>query len=245
VIVGGNIVSRGVTFPNLLAMFFTRDVKNKLQQDTYIQRARMFGARGDYLEHFELTIPEQLYADWHRCFVFHRLSLQAIDKNNKASPVWIGDKRIAVAASSSIDRGTVDLNKGEMSFQRFEYDDMSELDNIVVTAQESTDTLDRLAEQVGDEAMPSYLIAYIRTSLKTSGGGLAIHKATPIDKYGGTADKVEISRSKGFIGEPQLESGKFPEARHHVKIFYNSKLKLARVFYKNTGGVQFVQNNDE
>ena len=37
--IGGNIVSRGVTFDNLLAMFFTRDVKNKIQQDTYIQRA--------------------------------------------------------------------------------------------------------------------------------------------------------------------------------------------------------------
>lgn len=37
--IGGNIVSRGVTFENLLSMFFTRDVKHKIQQDTYIQRA--------------------------------------------------------------------------------------------------------------------------------------------------------------------------------------------------------------
>jgi hypothetical protein len=78
IIIGGNIVSRGVTFSNLLAMFFTRDVQHKLQQDTYIQRARMFGARGSYLEHFELTIPTQLYADWHRCFLFHRLALRTI-----------------------------------------------------------------------------------------------------------------------------------------------------------------------
>jgi hypothetical protein len=47
IIIGGNIVSRGVTFPNLLTMFFTRNVRHKLQQDTYIQRARMFGARGE------------------------------------------------------------------------------------------------------------------------------------------------------------------------------------------------------
>ena len=50
IIIGGNIVSRGVTFPNLLSMFFTRNVKHKLQQDTYIQRARMFGARGEFLK---------------------------------------------------------------------------------------------------------------------------------------------------------------------------------------------------
>lgn len=79
IVIGGNIVSRGVTFNNLLSMFFTRDVKTKLQQDTYIQRARMFGSRGAYLAHFELTIPIALYADWHRCFVYHRLALASID----------------------------------------------------------------------------------------------------------------------------------------------------------------------
>ena len=34
--IGGNIISRGVTFENLLSMFFTRDVKHRIQQDTYI-----------------------------------------------------------------------------------------------------------------------------------------------------------------------------------------------------------------
>ncbi len=54
--VGGNIISRGVTFENLLSMYFTRTVKGKFSQDTYIQRARMFGARKDYKEHFQLWI---------------------------------------------------------------------------------------------------------------------------------------------------------------------------------------------
>jgi len=75
IVIGGNIVSRGVTFDNLLSMFFTRDSKHKIQQDTYIQRARMFGSRKAHIHYFELTIPDQLYADWHRCFVFHRLAL--------------------------------------------------------------------------------------------------------------------------------------------------------------------------
>lgn len=56
IIIGGNIVSRGVTLDNLLSMYFTRDVRHKIQQDTYIQRARMFGSRGDYLQFFELTM---------------------------------------------------------------------------------------------------------------------------------------------------------------------------------------------
>jgi hypothetical protein len=61
--------------------------------DTYIQQARMFGSRKRHLAHFELTIPEQLYLDWHRCFVFHKLALEAI-KTKKGSPVWLADQRI-------------------------------------------------------------------------------------------------------------------------------------------------------
>ena len=89
--IGGNIVSRGVTFNNLLTMFFTREVKHKIQQDTYIQRARMFGNRGEYIENFELSIPEDLYDNWHRCFQFHRIAYaHAIS----GKPAWLGDKKV-------------------------------------------------------------------------------------------------------------------------------------------------------
>lgn len=241
VIIGGNIVSRGVTFQNLLSMFFTRDVKTKLQQDTYIQRARMFGARGKYLKHFELTIPSQLYEDWHRCFVFHRLSLQAI-KSSKKSPVWLSDPRISIAASASIDRSTVDLNRGEMSFQMFDCPSPEKLDQIVAADPRSPDTLAELAKAIGD-ALPPFLVEYVRTADKMTPGTLAIHESSSVAGYKKTADTDpdEITRRRGFIGNPQLEIAKFPNAVHHVKILYNAKGR-ARVFYKNTGGVQFVQN---
>ncbi len=240
VIIGGNIVSRGVTFPNLLAMYFTRNVAAKLQQDTYIQRARMFGARGKYLEHFELTIPEDLYADWHRCFVFHRLALQAI-KNNNVSPVWLGDPRISIVASSSIDRGTVDLNKGEMSFQIFDCPDPMKLDAIVASHPAALQTLKDLAAAVGSDALPEFFVKYVAAALQVQPGTLAIHTASSIANYGPTADVDAISRTKGFLGKPQLEEKRFPNAVHHVKILHNGKGK-ARVFYKNLVRVQFVQN---
>jgi hypothetical protein len=239
VIIGGNIVSRGVTFPNLLSMYFTRDVKNKLQQDTYIQRARMFGARGKYLRYFELTIPEHLYSDWHRCFVFHRLALQAI-KNNKISPVWVGDDRISIAASSSIDRGTVDLNRGEMSFQIFDCPDPAALDKIVEVGPTEIKTLNMLAARVGD-ALPKFLVNYLERQVKIDPDSLAIHTASSIAGYKATADHEAISRTKGFIGNPQLELAKYPNAIHHIKIFYNHKGK-GRVFYKSKADVHFVQN---
>jgi hypothetical protein len=238
IIIGGNIVSRGVTFPNLLSMFFTRNVQHKLQQDTYIQRARMFGARGAYLEHFELTIPTQLYADWHRCFVFHRLALATI-KDQLGSPVWIGDSRVAVASDASIDKATVALDKGEMSFGIFEYE--SELDGIVLVNPTSVSTLETLREKIGNDALPGFLIEYIRAVLAGGGGTLAIHTAASIANYGSSANQAAISRDKGFMGKNQLEPKKFPGAVHHVRIFYNAENR-AKLFYKYQGSLQFIQN---
>ena len=239
VVIGGNIISRGVTFPSLLSMYFTRNVQNKLQQDTYIQRARMFGARGSYLQHFELTIPAQLYGDWQKCFVFHKLSLATID-NNLGVPVWVGDSRVSVASSSSINKASVNLNKGEMSFEQFSF--ASSLDTIIKEEPTSVETLKKLQGKVTKGALPDFLIDFIAAAQVTAPGTLAIHESSSIAGYGASADKQAIYRKKGFMGEPQLEAAKFPGAVHHVKIFHNSAGK-ARIFYKVAGGVQFIENS--
>lgn len=240
IIIGGNIVSRGVTFPNLLSMYFTRDVKTKLQQDTYIQRARMFGARGAYLKHFELTIPAKLFAEWRRCFVFHKLALKTIS-SQLGAPVWLGDKRISVASSASIDRSTVQLDKGEMAFQPFDF--TPNLDDIVKAGPSDPDTLVALQAEVGHEALPQFLIDYIKTVSPNGPGSLAIHESSSIAGYKDHKDlkKDLIVRKKGFLGKPQLELKKFPNAVHHIKVFRNAEGK-ARVFYKFTEGIQFIQN---
>jgi hypothetical protein len=238
IIIGGNIVSRGVTFPNLLAMFFTRNVKHRLQQDTYIQRARMFGARGEYLKYFELTIPSQLYADWHRCFVFHRLALQTIT-SKLGSPVWLGDSRVSVASGTSIDKATVALDRGEMSFGVFDYS--NSLDDLVTNGQSDIETLKALRAKIGNDALPQFLIEYITATLIGKGHGLlAIHTASSIANSK-DADQQAVARSKGFIGKSQLELSKFPDAVHHVKIFHNGRGR-ARLFYKFRGSVTFTQN---
>lgn len=238
VVIGGNIISRGVTFPNLLSMFFTRNVQNKLQQDTYIQRARMFGARGAYLKHFELTIPAQLYADWQRCFVYHKLSLETID-SNLGVPVWVGDSRVSVASSSSINKASVTLDKGEMSFAKFTFS--SSLDTIIKGGPTSVETLKTLQAKIGEPALPNFLIEFIKAAQVVWPGTLAIHESSSMAGYGASADKQAIYRKKGFMGDPQLEAAKFPKAVHHVKIFHNGAGK-ARVFYKVEGGVQFMEN---
>lgn len=241
IIIGGNIVSRGVTFENLLAMFFTRDVKHKIQQDTYIQRARMFGARGKYLPHFELTIPDQLYTDWHRCFVFHRLALSAIQRN-LGSPVWLTDARISAVASSSIDRSTVDVNRGEMAFHLFDFDDR--YDTIAASEARVVDRLEQLTAVFGSGVFPGYLKEFMVRTSPNPEQAIAIHTSSSVSGYSSTEDgldKSRIERRRGFMGTNQLEKRRYPNAVHHIKVFSNDEGR-ARLFYKFEGSIQFVKN---
>lgn len=238
IIIGGNIVSRGVTFDNLLSMFFTRDVKHKIQQDTYIQRARMFGAREAYLRFFELTIPRGLYADWHRCFVFHRLALEAIN-NGKGSPVWLSDKRIAAVASASIDKSTVDIDRGEMSFQLFKLPDG--LDETLAAESSNSNRLDKLTELLGDVAFPSYLKQFISRTSPSLETAVVVYPSTSIAGYSDEPglDKKNISRRRGFFGRSQSRGGE--SVIHHLRIFFNAD-GYGRVFYKFDGSIQFIKN---
>ncbi len=237
IIIGGNIVSRGVTLDNLLSMFFTRDVKHKIQQDTYIQRARMFGSRGKYLRFFELTIPQSLYRDWHRCFVFHRLALDAI-RQKMGSLVWLSDKRISAVASASIDQSTVDLNRGEMAFQLFDFS--SEVEEIIGTSTSSYEKMEKIATLIGEDAFPDYLQKYVLKICPHKSASIAFHPSASISRYK-DADQELIERSKGFLGRSDLQKNIYPNAIHHFKIFYNG-VNRARLFYKFEGSIQFIKN---
>ena len=219
-------------------MFFTRDVKHKIQQDTYIQRARMFGSRGSYLPYFELTIPQALYLDWHRCFVFHRLALSAI-KEGLGSLVWLSDQRIAAAASSSIDRATVDLDKGEMLFSLFDYD--AAIEAIVATKIDAFEKMDRLASALGPGCFPDYLVKYIRRTSLSGSSTIGIHSVTDISGYtdGPDINKRMITRKRGFFGKSQRS--RFPSAAHHLMVLKNGEGK-ARLLYKFEGSIQFIKN---
>ena len=241
IIIGGNIISRGVTFNNLLSMFFTRDVKHRLQQDTYIQRARMFGSRKAYLKHFELTIPKTLYLDWQRCFIFHRLSLEARKQNNR-SPVWLDGERITASAASSIDKTNILVDQGEMSFDLFAFDPAG-IQEILDKQISSLQKIKALSELLGKNCLPDYLINYIENFRPAGDASLAVHAPKSIAGYtdkAGEIDKATITRTKGFIGDNQLELGKYPDAIHHINILFNGAGK-ARVFYKYQGDIRFLR----
>jgi hypothetical protein len=201
----------------------------------------MFGSRGTYLPYFELHIPESLYLDWHRCFVFHRLALSFIHAG-KGSPVWLEDKRISAVASSSVDHAAVGIDSGEMSWEMFDYP--AEADDVVASAEHKPplEVLDELGSLVGEDAFPSYVREFIR-GFRKGDQSIAIHATTTVGYTDETVRK-EIRRTRGFIGTNQLEKAKFPKAIHHVMMFKNDEGK-ARVFYKYTpemGSIAFIKN---
>lgn len=241
IVIGGNIVSRGVTFNNLLSMFFTRDVKHKLQQDTYIQRARMFGSRGDYLKYFELIIPKSLYLDWQKCFIFHRLSLES-RKQDKRSPVWLDGERITAVASASIDKTNVVVDRGEMSFQLFDYDE-TDIRDVLNQDIKPIQKIKALAALLGKDCLPAYLISYMESFCPEGDESIAVHAPKTIAGYTekvGEMDKATITRTKGFIGDREMELAKYPNAIHHINILFNETGK-ARIFYKYRGNIRFLK----
>ncbi|MDC1384354.1 Z1 domain-containing protein [Crocinitomicaceae bacterium] len=233
VVIGGNIVSRGVTFNNLLSMFFTRDVKHKIQQDTYIQRARMFGSRGNVLSNFELHIPGHLYDDWHRCFLFHRLSWDAI-KNGEV-PVWLSDRRVKPAAGNSIKKSIVSINNGEIACELFNFND--KLQEVWKSDLEPLAKLQNL-NTIIPELIPDYLMSFIENYGSTN-DAICIHNATNISKQKGT-NVDDIIRKRGLFGGAEIKKNN--HYNHHFRIFYNDTFS-ARVVYKNIGNISFLKTN--
>jgi len=228
VAIGGNIVSRGVTFDNLLSMFFTRDSAHKIQQDTYIQRARMFGSRGAYLESFELYIPGSLYDDWQRCFVFHKLSLRQI-RSGSGAPLWLQDNRIQPATTASVKLTAVDWQSGEMTWEIFKLS--PEVEKIIGTGGAGIDLVKTLAAVVGKDALPDHVVEFVENFSPHGAKSVAVHPTRLITKSYTTADEDTITRAKGFIGTKEIERLIYPLAIHHFMLFSNEK-GFARVYYK-------------
>ena len=245
VVIGGNIVSRGVTLKNLLSMYFTRDVKHRIQQDTYIQRARMFGVRGSYLKHFELTIPENLYNDWHRCFVYHRLSLDGARAGN--APIWITDQRVSAVAASSIDKVNIFNTKAsELSFEVFTEnlgDALRICDNSNITDNEK---LSRIKKLLPKSAFPDHLMEFT-TTFDGNGNTVAVYTPDEVSAFSPNPDRNDdipnIVRSRGFWG--QFERDRVKSSIHHFKIFHYEG-RRGKLFYKynceDIRSLRFLQN---
>ena len=222
--IGGNIVSRGVTFNNLLTMFFTRTVKHKIQQDTYIQRARMFGNRTGYLDHFELHIPETLYLDWHQAFSLHGLSMASIETKK---PVWLEDRRIRAVSSSSIDKSSLSIDRGEISFEKFNVSD--ELLKLTLVSKKGYAHFQKVIDHLPTDYLSDHIYRFVESTRPFDEDSIVFHVTREI-KGSEAIDEENISRARGMYGGQDYERDTFPKAVHHFKIFMNDK-GVGRVIY--------------
>jgi hypothetical protein len=231
--IGGNIISRGITFNNLISMFFTRGVKGLMQQDTYIQRARMFGNRGGDANHFELTIPESIYKQWFSCFLLHRLSY--LSAKNNLHQVWLEGSRTRAVAPSSIDKAYVRIDKGEISFAKVKFQE--NMGNIPTSNMKQV--LLYYNKIYGNEFLPMHVIDFITAVSINKDNELAFHINKNIEVWN-DANYDDISRARGIFGNYDYD--KFPLAKHHFMVVKNDK-GYARLFYNfRHGKVSFLRN---
>ena len=233
VFIGENKVSRGITFGNVIGMFFTRDAQ-KIQQDTYIQRARMFGNRKKYLKYFELWITKSLYNDWRRCFMYHYLFLMSITNNGNA-PVWICDQRIRPVSTQSIDKKTLLLDKGEMVFPKFKYSKEIE---IILQEGSKAKALRDLKEYLGSELFPKYIYDFILTNCQSVQNDIIIFPSRFVSDS--TDYHEDLFRKRGVFGGTELGQ----KGTHKLMIVHNSADE-ARLIYYFDGKVNFFKNSTE
>jgi hypothetical protein len=226
--IGGNVVSRGVTFDNLLGMYFTRSAKHNIQQDTYIQRARMFGSRKNYLEYFQLWISEDLFNDWQRCFVYHYISLETLKETDMA-PIWLSGGRVTPTSRSSIDKRNIFTSLGEVVSKKFDYSLHGDLIEHILNQKETPELirLKNLRDAVSTDFL-NVILGFIQhtsdTSLKNI-NILPIRNVSPSSDY---HDSLFRHDGRGIMGGQDYKN---TNKDHHILILKNQNGE-ARIVYR-------------
>lgn len=238
--IGGNIVSRGLTFDNLLSFFFSRNVKNKLQQNTYIQRARMFGNR-PYSKFFELSVPKTLFENWADSFGHHELSL---DMTKTGNSIWLEGKKTKATDSASLDKNNVSKNSGESpAGEKF----WSTSKFTEFLKQDHGDTLEHLKKMKSEGFLPGEglhdsIFSFIENTMAD------VNKLCKLVLSTSDDDKIfDISERAGFDEEeiyttrggiiPTIihRRAEFDGYMHYIAPFKNKKGEVRFYLYHRTG----------
>lgn len=246
--IGGNIVSRGLTFENLLTFYFSRNVKNRLQQNTYIQRARMFGWR-PYSKHFELCVPETLFKNWAECFHDHEVSLR-LAKTGEYIHVY-GNKT-QVVDPGAIDKNNISTQTSERAVGEI-FPLSNELENALINYDQRNPLL-YLERLISDGIMPESAIApalraYLNEIsseernqffivLKTDKEG---KKLQSIENYK-DGDPASIQRSRGGIIHAMLNNRSEYNLYQHFILPIKNSDGYARIIYKPKLKKSIMQN---
>lgn len=247
--IGGNIVSRGLTFENLLTFFFSRNVKGKLQQNTYIQRARMFGNR-PYSKYFELCVPGSLFEDWATCFNDHAISLRFAEAGTYM--------HVHSGRTQVVDRAAIDLKNVTVQNNERAVGDIFPLTEELRNAFLQKDILKplalikRLIEDglLTQKCFPQPLIQYLDEVSKSDESDILLVRRfegdSPvlqnIERYQSDGDPDTMTRKRGGIIHAMLNKRiEYANHSHFILPIRNNKGE-ARLLYKATIGHTIYQN---
>jgi len=239
--IGGNIVSRGLTFNNLLTFFFSRNVKGKLQQNTYVQRARMFGTR-PYIKWFELCIPDSLYEDWATCFADHEMSIQSAISGDIRH---FSSKRTSSADSGSIDKEHVIGASGEIAAGGIFEINQSLLEKLRFAQNKPISGLRRLI-QLGDlpaNAVDPGILRYIDNMTGNSDNDAVI---VDIDKTfvyeSKSLNSSTLMRDRGGLIQAIIKGRPKYLEKPHVFLITSDGDGNARFVYRLSAGKRILKN---
>lgn len=246
--IGGNIVSRGVTFERLLTFYFSRNVRGRLQQNTYIQRARMFGNR-PYSKCFELCVPETLFQDWAQCFQDHELSLRLAMSGTYAH---IQSGRNQVADNPSIDKENVIVSQSERPVGEL-FSLTKKLEEALVShnGKLTLSFIEKLKSDgtISQDAISDAVLAYMKETCEPTesdvllvtreeGGQRVLQE---IERYA-DGDHENILRARGGIIHAMLnKSNAYVSNKHFILPIRNSHGKI-RFLYKSNLGHTVYEN---
>ena len=239
--IGGNIVSRGLTFNNLLTFFFSRNVKDKLTHNTYIQRARMFGTR-PYINHFELAVPETLFANWAECFYEHEMALSLLKEHGIY--LHIQSTKTRAIDSRSIDQNNVLSMKGEI-----ELSDIFLLteENNSILHDRSLRTLERIEklnskEQVIKKDILSYLIKLAAIDPEAFGMVfLSNGRILLVEDYKDSVSET-LERKRGGLIQGAIRKNPIYNEYTHLIMPIKNKKNQAKLLYKASVDKSFMRN---
>jgi hypothetical protein len=247
--IGGNIVSRGLTFENLLTFYFSRSVKGRLQQNTYIQRARMFGNR-PYSRYFELCVPTTLFDDWANCFSDHELSLR-LAKAGVYQHIQSG--RTAVADRGAIDDQTVTIQKSERAIgDIFELSPELHAELLNFDGHKPISFFESLLQKgfITPMHLPPSLLGYLRETCADDESDLLLVRRVEkdgryvlqnIERYETDGDSTTITRKRGGIIHAMLNRRPDYNNFTHFILPITNKDGQARFLYKANLGHSILQ----
>ncbi|MDG1097136.1 MAG: Z1 domain-containing protein [Methylophilaceae bacterium] len=242
--IGGNIVSRGLTFERLLSFYFSRNVKGRLQQNTYIQRARMFGNR-PYSEYFELCVPDQLYKDWAECFNDHEISLTLA---KAGAYQHVQGRRTAVVDAGALDKKNVTIEKSERHVGEI-FNLTTELEHAFLSHDESKPmSFFKIILDSGllpEDALPRALLQYIdKVTNNNESRVMVVLSRGAIQRIGSYSDGDEetITRPRGGVIHAMLNKRPEYDSHDHFFLPIRNDFGQARILYKSNIGHSILQN---